>query len=127
MLGAGIAGVFGMSQLSWTRGILRRYRPSGDGPSRGVRAKSWFRVLFVAEGGGKRVVTEVRGGDPGYDETAKMISECGLCLTSQRASLPSRGGFSTPAAAFGDLLIERLDREGITFRFLEGHGGDATA
>ncbi len=125
MLGLGIAGVFGMSQISWTRGLLRRYRPSGDGPSRDIRSKSWFRVVFVAEGGGRRVVTEVRGGDPGYDETAKMISECGLCLTTDRASLPSQGGLSTPAAAFGDILIERLEREGITFRLLEGHGGDA--
>lgn len=125
MLGLGIAGVFGMSQLSWMRGMLQRYKPSGDGPTREVRSKSWFRVIFVAEGGGRRAVTEVRGGDPGYDETSKMISECGLCLTSSRSSLPSQGGFSTPAAAFGDVLIDRLEREGISFRLLEGHGGAA--
>ena len=79
-------------------------------------------MTFVGEAEGHRVVTEVRGGDPGYDETAKMIAECGLCLVEDRDSLPSQGGFSTPAAAFGDVLIDRLEREGISFRLLEGHG-----
>ena len=36
----------------------RRDRPA-RGRARQVRAKSWFKVTFVGEGGGKRVVTEV--------------------------------------------------------------------
>ena len=43
-------------------------------------SKSWFKVRFVGEGGGKRVVTEVAGGDPGYGETSKMLAESALCL-----------------------------------------------
>ena len=52
----------------------------GEGPDEAERAKSWFKVKFVGEGGGKRVVTEVSGGDPGYGETSKMLAESGLCL-----------------------------------------------
>ncbi len=31
----------------------------GEGPSEAEREQSWFKVTFVGEGGGKRVVTEV--------------------------------------------------------------------
>ena len=52
----------------------------GQGPSADVRAKSWFRLLLLASAdeeweseaaGARRVLTSVRGRDPGYDETSK--------------------------------------------------------
>ncbi|MCK2221390.1 saccharopine dehydrogenase NADP-binding domain-containing protein [Actinomadura sp. ATCC 31491] len=95
------------------RGLLRgRLRP-GAGPSPEQRARSWFRVTFLGEGGGERVVTEVAGGDPGYDETAKMLGESALCLAFD--DLPDRAGQLTTAAAMGQALIDRLVRAGITF------------
>ncbi|MDO0924794.1 saccharopine dehydrogenase NADP-binding domain-containing protein [Streptomyces sp. TG1A-8] len=95
------------------RWLSDRLRP-GDGPSAQRRAKSWFRVRFVGEGGGRRVLTEVAGGDPGYDETAKMLAEAALCLALD--DTPPTAGQVTTATAMGDALTERLRAAGITFR-----------
>ena len=70
-------------------------------------------MRFVGEGGGRRVVTEVAGGDPGYGETAKMLAESALCLAHD--DLPPTAGQVTTAVAMGDALIERLQRAGIGF------------
>jgi short subunit dehydrogenase-like uncharacterized protein len=72
---------------------------------------------MVGEGGGKRVVAQVKGGDPGYGETAKMLAESALCLAHD--DLPERAGQLTPAVAMGDALIDRLQRAGIKFEVLE--------
>ena len=61
---------------------------------------------------------EVTGGDPGYDETAKMLAESALCLAFDGARLPPRFGVVPTAAAMGNALIERLRNAGITFREL---------
>lgn len=95
-------------------------RQSGEGPSREQRAKNWFEVTFVAEAAGRRLVTRVGGGDPGYDETAKMCAESALCLAQDGDRLPERWGVLTPAAAMGDALLERLVRAGLCFETLEG-------
>ncbi|MGW4025144.1 saccharopine dehydrogenase family protein [Streptomyces sp. NPDC005009] len=86
----------------------------GDGPGPEKRARSWFTVRFVGEGGGRRVYTEVAGGDPGYDETAKMLAEGALCLAFD--DLPPTAGQVTTAVAMGDALIDRLRAAGIRFR-----------
>lgn len=95
------------------RWLSGRLRP-GDGPSPEKRAKSWFSLRFVGEGGGRRVYTEVSGGDPGYDETAKMLAESALCLAFD--GLPKTAGQVTTAVAMGDALIGRLRAAGIRFR-----------
>ncbi|MFI7212799.1 saccharopine dehydrogenase family protein [Micromonospora maritima] len=114
--GAGLAGVLGLVKVPPTRRWLLGRLASGQGPSAEQRAKSWFRVRFVGAGGGRRVVTEVSGGDPGYDETAKMLAESALCLAFD--DLPETAGQVTPVAAMGDALLDRLVRAGITFRTL---------
>lgn len=93
--------------------LLARFK-AGDGPSPERRAKSWFKARFVGSGGGKRVTTEVAGGDPGYDETAKMLGECALSLALD--DLPKTSGQTTTAAAMGPALRDRLVKAGITFR-----------
>src|SRR5215218_943197 len=113
----GTAALFALSQLPPTRAWLRGRMRSGEGPSAERRARSWFNVRFVGEGGGRRVVSEVSGGDPGYEETAKMLAESALCLAQD--DLPSSAGQVTHAVAMGDALIERLRRQGISFRVLE--------
>ena len=97
------------------RWLSDRFKP-GDGPSAALRAKSSFSVRFVGEGGGRRVFTEVAGGDPGYDETAKMLGECALSLALD--DLPKTSGQTTTAAAMGPALRDRLIRAGITFRVI---------
>ncbi|AJP04862.1 saccharopine dehydrogenase [Streptomyces cyaneogriseus subsp. noncyanogenus] len=95
------------------RWLSGRIRP-GDGPGPQRRARSRFSVRFVGEGGGRRVFTEVAGGDPGYDETAKMFAEAALSLALD--DLPPTAGQVTPAVAMGEALIERLRAAGIRFR-----------
>ncbi|MFC8343439.1 saccharopine dehydrogenase family protein [Streptomyces sp. NPDC057280] len=111
---AAVGALFAAAQLPPARRWLSgRVRP-GDGPSTEKRAKSWFSVRFVGEGGGRQVFTEVSGGDPGYDETAKMFAEAALCLAFD--DLPATAGQVTTAVAMGDALIERLRAAGIVFR-----------
>jgi short subunit dehydrogenase-like uncharacterized protein len=111
---AAVSALFAAAQLPPARRWLSdRIRP-GEGPSPERRAKSWFSVRFVGEGGGRRVFTEVSGGDPGYDETAKMFAESALSLAFD--DLPQTSGQVTTAEAMGDALIDRLRAAGITFR-----------
>ncbi|WAL67016.1 saccharopine dehydrogenase NADP-binding domain-containing protein [Amycolatopsis cynarae] len=110
---SGVA-VLGLAQVPPARKLLSSLRKPGEGPSPERRAKSWFKVRFVGDGGGKRVITEVSGGDPGYDETAKMLAESALCLAFDE--LPSLAGSVTPAAAMGDALLARLIDAGLVFR-----------
>lgn len=116
--GAGVGTALLLAQLPPTRKLLlKAFRSPGEGPSEETRAKSWFKVTFVGEGGGKRVVTEVSGGDPGYGETAKMLAQSGLCLAFDE--LPETAGQVTTAQAMGDALLERLQEAGIEFRVRE--------
>ncbi|MEV0961566.1 saccharopine dehydrogenase NADP-binding domain-containing protein [Streptomyces sp. NPDC049910] len=93
--------------------LMNRYEPS-RGPSAEQRERSWFRVRFVGEGGGRRVFTEVSGGDPGYGETAKMLAESALSLALDE--LPATAGQVTTAVAMGDALLARLRAAGVVFR-----------
>jgi short subunit dehydrogenase-like uncharacterized protein len=116
-LGAGVGTVAALAPLPPTRKLLLKIKSPGEGPSEAARAKSWFKVKFVGEGGGERVVTEVSGGDPGYSETSKMLAESALCLAFDE--LPSSSGQVTTAEAMGDALLARLQRAGISFQVLE--------
>jgi short subunit dehydrogenase-like uncharacterized protein len=116
-LGAGVGTVALLAPLPPTRKLLLKVKSPGEGPDEAERAKSWFKVKFVGEGGGERVVTEVAGGDPGYGETSKMLAESALCLAFDE--LPESSGQVTTAVAMGDALIARLRRAGIEFRVLE--------
>jgi short subunit dehydrogenase-like uncharacterized protein len=115
-LTAGIGTLALMAPLPPTRKLLLKYKTPGEGPSEERRARSWFKVTFVGEGGGERVVTEVSGGDPGYTETAKMLAESGLCLAFD--DLPPTAGQVTTATAMGDALTERLKAAGMRFEVI---------
>lgn len=118
----GVATLFALAQPRLTRDWLLSKKSSGEGPTPEQRAKAWFRVRFHGEGGGRKVVTEVTGGDPGYGETSKMLAESALSLAFD--SLPKRAGQLTPAAAMGDALIARLQKQGIAFTVIEsGNAG----
>ncbi|WP_447041588.1 saccharopine dehydrogenase family protein [Streptomyces sp. DSM 118878] len=115
-LGAPLAlgGLMAAAQVPSVRRWLSGRLKPGDGPSEARRAEARFWVRFVGEGGGRRVFTEVSGGDPGYDETAKMLGESALCLALD--DVPSAGGQLTPAVAMGDALLTRLMAAGLGFR-----------
>ncbi|MEU1124839.1 saccharopine dehydrogenase NADP-binding domain-containing protein [Streptomyces sp. NPDC005899] len=111
---AAVGALAGAAQIPAVRDWLTsRYRP-GTGPDAGRRKRSWFTVRFVGEGGGRRVYTEVSGGDPGYDETAKMLAEAALALALD--DLPATSGQVTTAEAMGDALLDRLRSAGLGFR-----------
>ena len=118
---AGVA--VALAQVAPTRNLLLKLKSSGQGPSEEQRAKSWFRVRFLARAGGsaaREIRTEVSGGDPGYSETSKMLAESALCLAYD--DLPERGGQLTPAVAMGPALRRRLEAAGIEFKVLDGRG-----
>lgn len=117
MVAGGIATVGGLmaaAQVPPLRRALQKRLAPGDGPSPERRARSWFTARFYGEGGGRRVVTEVSGGDPGYDETAKMFGEAALCLALD--DVPAVAGQTTTAVALGKHLRDRLVAAGIEFR-----------
>jgi short subunit dehydrogenase-like uncharacterized protein len=119
VMAAGIAGVGALAaaaQVAPLRRQLLKRLPQGEGPSEDRRARSWFRMRFIAEGGGRTVRTQVSGGDPGYDETAKMLAESALCLAFD--DNPVTAGQVTTAVAMGDRLIRRLEKAGIRFEVL---------
>ncbi|WP_375490566.1 saccharopine dehydrogenase family protein [uncultured Jatrophihabitans sp.] len=113
----GVGGLFALAQIPPARRLLLGRLQPGDGPSAERRAKSWFAVTFVgAAESGERVVTRVSGGDPGYDETAKMLAESALSLAFDE--LPATAGQVTTATALGDALVDRLRKAGIGFDVL---------
>ena len=116
-MAAGVGALAAAAQVPAARRALTRLRPSGSGPTQAQRDAAWFAVRFIGDGGGKRVVTEVAGGDAGYTETAKMISEAALCLALD--DLPVTAGQVTTASAMGPALRTRLQAAGITFTVLD--------
>lgn len=114
---AGVGALFAGAQFKLSRDFLLSRQTSGEGPSARQREQGWFRVRFIGEGGGQRVVVDVKGGDPGYGETAKMLAESTLALAYD--NLPARAGQLTPVAAMGDALLVRLQKAGIGFDVVE--------
>ncbi len=112
-LAGGVGTLFALAQIPPARRLISSRVPQGTGPSPEQRAKGWFKVRFVGQGGGERVETEVSGGDPGYGETSKMLAEAALCLAHD--DLPVVAGQVTTAQAMGDALRARLMRAGIRF------------
>jgi short subunit dehydrogenase-like uncharacterized protein len=116
-VGAGAAALIALAQLPPTRDLLLKWKDPGEGPSPEQREKGWFKVRMRGDGGAKRVVTEVSGGDPGYGETSKMLAESALCLAHDE--LPETAGQVTTAVAMGQRLIDRLERAGIRFEVVQ--------
>jgi short subunit dehydrogenase-like uncharacterized protein len=119
VMAAGIAGVGALAaaaQVGPLRRQLLKRVPQGEGPDEDRRARSWFRMGFLAKAGGTTVRTQVSGGDPGYDETAKMLAESALSLAFD--DNPPTAGQVTTAVAMGDHLIRRLEKAGIRFEVL---------
>jgi short subunit dehydrogenase-like uncharacterized protein len=122
-VGASLAGITVAAQIGVVRNRILALSSKGVGPTPAEREAGWFSVRFVGTGGGKTVYTEVRGGDPGYGETAKMLAESALCMAFDR--LPKRPGVQTPAHVFGNALIKRLVAAGMQFRVLDSLGNSS--
>ncbi|MEM9558329.1 MAG: saccharopine dehydrogenase NADP-binding domain-containing protein [Acidobacteriota bacterium] len=118
-----VGGTATLARFGPTRRWLLSLHPSGEGPSERRRERTRFDVVFQGRAGdgddGPRTVVEVSGGDPGYDETSKMLAESALCLVFDEDRLPDRAGILTPAMAFEERLIERLRAAGMGFDVVE--------
>jgi len=89
---------------------------SGEGPSKEERDNGRYDLLYVAIAtDGRQVRASVKGDlDPGYASTARMISECAVCLLRDAPDVPA--GLWTPGAAMQHKLIRRLiDHAGLRF------------
>jgi short subunit dehydrogenase-like uncharacterized protein len=88
---------------------------SGEGPTKEEREAGSFDLLYIAiSPDGRSVRASVRGNSDSYSSTAKIISECAICLLHDTPDLPA--GIWTPGAAMQRNLIKRLvDNAGLTF------------
>ena len=114
---AGVGGVLLLASKKPTRELLERFLPgAGDGPSKAERDSGYFRIVIHATTArGKKLTARVEGtSDPGYGETAKMLSESALALLDGAHASPD-GGVLTPAVALGMPLVARLRAAGMTF------------
>lgn len=118
-LTAGLAGFLALGTPAPTRRLLARALPKpGEGPSKETRERGFFEIRILGWGEGDRrpsaeALIEGRA-DPGYGETAKMLSETALELVDTHKTR-TRGGVLTPASALGLPLVERLRRAGMRF------------
>lgn len=92
--------------------LLNRNKP-GDGPDARARERSKFEVRIFAESEGESREVIFSGGDPGYNETAKMFSESAFCMAEKDREGTLPHGVLSPAHAFGMPLIDRLRQNGI--------------
>jgi short subunit dehydrogenase-like uncharacterized protein len=93
--------------------LFETYRP-GTGPSAEKRARSTFRVSAIAETvDGRTSRVDISGGDPGYDDTSKMVAQAAFCLIAKHRAGTLTSGVLTPVEAFGEELVGRLEGEGI--------------
>lgn len=97
------------------RWLFRKFRP-GTGPDAARRAASKFEVTCIGEAGGHRSKIIFSGGDPGYDETAKMFSQAAFCMLDLQRKGSLKPGVLTPVEAFGMPLAERLRAEGLVIQ-----------
>lgn len=110
-MAAGLAAFAGAASFAPTRKLLGRVIPKpGSGPSEAKQTAGFFDLRFIGRtAGGHEIRTKVTGdADPGYGSTAKMLGESAVAFLDLAAD-DVGGGFWTPASAFGDALVERLE------------------
>jgi short subunit dehydrogenase-like uncharacterized protein len=112
---AGTVAFLGAMSVGPVRNVLDRLLPKpGEGPSEKARETGHFTTeTYTTTSTGRRYRSRMRAkGDPGYKATAVMLAESALSLAVDRDRLPALTGVLTPAAAIGDVLIERLRTAG---------------
>jgi short subunit dehydrogenase-like uncharacterized protein len=108
---AGLAAFAGAAAFGPTRKLLGKVIPKpGAGPSEAKQQAGYFDLRFVGRtASGQEIRTKVTGdADPGYGSTAKMLGESAVAFLDLDSTQVG-GGFWTPASAFGDALVERLE------------------
>ncbi len=109
----GIGLLYGLSQFELTRKFLLSLKESGEGPNQKIRESNRFLNSILVQTPKEKLLVEVRGKDPGYGDTSKMLAECALSLIEDET--PNHFGVVTSAIGIGKVLIPRLEKAGITF------------
>ena len=109
-----------------TRFLLKKYvlPTPGQGPSREARDAGKFASEVYAAGPAGIAIARVESGDAGdggYKATARMSTEAALTLALDREKCAA-GGVSTPAAAMGRALVDRLNASGMKLFVVEVGG-----
>jgi len=104
-----------LAKFKTSKKWLESFIPSGTGPSKEQRKKHWFEYILVGKTEKQKIITTVKGGDPGYSETSKFVTEMGLALILDIDQLNYKKGVLTPAACAGDVILKRLQKAGIVF------------
>jgi short subunit dehydrogenase-like uncharacterized protein len=88
----------------------------GTGPSVQAREHGYYRTetYTTTTSGARYLATIAQQGDPGYQATSVLLSECGLALALDRDKLSDLRGVLTPAAAMGDALLARFPAAGVS-------------
>ena len=117
-----------MVTLTFSREELRARVPFGEiAEARDLLASATLDKVVVRQGEaacemGAPVLTEVSGGDPGYDETARMAGETALCFALERDRFLLKCGVATTASSAGEALLRRLQAAGLSFVVRERRG-----
>ncbi|MCZ2394044.1 MAG: saccharopine dehydrogenase NADP-binding domain-containing protein [Chitinophagales bacterium] len=111
----GVGAIVLASKVDILKNKILQSKPSGQGPSVEERKKSYFELNFIGTSGKKTVITKVSGGDPGYTETSKMLSEAAIVIIENLSDFKNSGGVKTPAGALGEKYLHRLIEKGIHF------------
>jgi len=119
----GLGAFMGLASMAPTRAFLERFvvpKP-GEGPSPEQQKNGFYDLRFRGvTDAGEVLEAKVTGDrDPGYGSTAKMLAQAGISLAKDKTPSDNQGGFWTPATAFGDVLVERLEKNaGLKFEVL---------
>ncbi len=122
--GAGLGAFMVAGSIGPVRSALEKFvlPAPGEGPSPEAQLKGGFDLRFHGRtAAGDVIRARVTGDrDPGYGSTAKMLGQAAACLAGDITRKKVSGGFWTPAAIFGDRIIERLQAHaGVRFELLD--------
>nr|CCA22072.1 transacting enoyl reductase putative [Albugo laibachii Nc14] len=118
-----------MIYFRWTRAILKRFAPAPSQEASDATIQNGFFVasaLGYKEDGQLVISASINGqGDPGYGFTSRVIAECAMLLAQGKWNPDSpaarKGGFYTPASAFGSHLSDRLAEKNLISIQLREH------
>lgn len=117
-MGLAMAGSMLLNPLTLT--LLKKFvlPKTGGGPSQAVLDNGYLCVAGegVGEKGNRVECFFYFPNEPGCADTTRMMVESALCLALQEQQLPHpKGGVLSPAAALGNVLMERLVATGTTY------------
>ncbi|EKF39170.1 hypothetical protein MOQ_000608 [Trypanosoma cruzi marinkellei] len=107
--------------------FLRRYfaahwlPPAGTGPSQSEREGLWYKCTFVATDKSGKLLRRVLLSDTRdvYTATGLYIAECALSALQMAKEGTLGFGVLTPMAAFGNVLLQRVQSAGVVVKVVE--------